>query len=268
VSGRRARPMPAAFAVFAVFAARAVRAVLAVFAVFAARAVLAVFAVFAVRAVRAALAVRTARTAMTAFVTATAFAAAAFAASPAAAEPLPRVAHIERALAAVRALGPAGRDALDRTLYEATRTQCRGDGGAPDASCLIAAARAACAADPDRARCEAAADVIAANLRATNAWVDEPTRIRLVRGSTDYRAALAVELRRRYAALASELVVGPEAARPGGSGDGALPRAIDLLCARRDRAVHACEPGDAACVPSLPWSRCAAALVWFIGGSP
>jgi hypothetical protein len=197
------------------------------------------------------------------FAATTAFVAMAIAASPAAAEPLPRVAHIESALAAVRALSPAGRDALDRTLYEATRTRCRGDGGAPSASCLITAARAACAADPERARCEAAADVIVANLRAANAWVDEPTRIRLVRGSTDYRAALAAELRRRYAALASELVVGPEAGS--GAGDAG---AIDRLCAQRDRAVHACEPSDAACVPSLPWSRCVAALVWFVGGSP
>ena len=212
----------------------------------------------------------------------------AIAATPAAGEPLPRVAHIAGALAAVRALGPDGRDALDRRLYEATRTQCRGDAGAPGASCVIAAARAACAADPDRSRCAAAADVIVTNLRAANAWVDEATRIRLVRGSTDYRVALAAELRRRYAALAVELVVGPEA---GGSGDaagidrrrpsegggdpdgfaggaGVLPRGIDRLCVQRDRALHACEPGDAACVPSLPWSRCVAALVWFIGGSP
>jgi len=43
---------------------------------------------------------------------------------------------------------------------------------------------------------------------------------------------------------------------------------IDRLCAQRDRALHACEAGDAACVPSLPWSRCVAALVWFVGGSP
>jgi hypothetical protein len=178
------------------------------------------------------------------------------------AQPLPRVEHVTRALAAVRALGPEGRDRLDRELYAATRTQCRGDAGTPAASCVIAAGRAACAADPDRGRCEAAADVVVTNLRAAAAWVDEPTRIRLVRGSADYRAALAAELRRRYAALAAELVIGPGA---GGTGDAA---AIDQLCAQRDRAIHACQPGDAACVPSLPWSRCVAALVWFVGGSP
>src|ERR1051325_11313115 len=37
--------------------------------------------------------------------------------------------------------------------------------------------------------------------------VAEATRIRLVRGSADYRAALAGELHRRYAVLASELVL-------------------------------------------------------------
>jgi hypothetical protein len=179
------------------------------------------------------------------------------------AEPLPRVEHVTRALAAVRGLGPDGRDRLDRELYATARTQCRADTGTPAASCLIAAARAACAADPDRGRCEAAADVVVTNLRAAPAWVDEPTRIRLVRSSTDYRAALAAELRRRHAALAAELVLGP--AGPTGRGDAV---AIDQLCVQRDRALHACQPGDAACVPSLPWSRCVAALVWFVGSSP
>ncbi|MGH9884658.1 MAG: hypothetical protein ACREBE_03970 [bacterium] len=183
-------------------------------------------------------------------------------ARPAAAEPLPRLAHLTQALAAVRALGSEGRDALDRALYAAARTQCRADTTTPAASCLVTAARAACAADRDRPRCEAAADVIVTDLRAANAWVDEPTRVRLVRGSTDYRVALAAELHRRFAALAAELVLGA----PGSSaGDAA---AIDRLCAERDRAVHACAPGDTACVPSIAWSRCAAALVWFVGGSP
>src|SRR5262249_7492148 len=126
----------------------------------------------------------------------------AIAGSPVAGEPLARAAHVSRALAAVRSLGPDGRDKLERELYTAGRTRCHAEGGPPAASCLIAAARAACAGDADRPRCEAAADVIAVNLRAANAWVDEPTRIRLVRGSTDYRAALATELHRRHAGLA------------------------------------------------------------------
>jgi hypothetical protein len=182
----------------------------------------------------------------------------------AAAEPVARAAYVARVLAAVRGLGPAGCDALDRTMYAAARGRCHADAGAPAARCLIDAARAACAGDADRPRCEAAADVIATNLRGQAALVDEPTRIRLVRGSADYRAALAAELRRRYAVLAAELVL----AGPGRARGGDDARAIDELCARRDRALHVCQPGAAACVPSLPWSRCVAALVWFVGGGP
>jgi hypothetical protein len=183
-------------------------------------------------------------------------------AAPATAEPLPRAAHVRQALAAVRALGATGRDQLDRAIYDAARTQCRADTGTPAASCVIAAARAACATGTDRPRCEAAADVIAANLRAATTLIDEATRFRLVRGSTDYHAALAAELHGRYATLAAELVL---SGAPAGDVD-AEAAAIDGFCARRDRTTHACHPGDAACVPSLPWSRCVAALVWFVGG--
>jgi hypothetical protein len=190
------------------------------------------------------------------------------------AQPLPRVEHVSRALAAVRGLGPAGRDRLDRELYAAARAQCRADTAMPAVTCLIAAARRVCAtetaeaAETDRARCEAAADVVVTNLRASKAMVDEATRLRLARGSTDYRAALAAQLRRRYAILAAELVLrGASPAREAAAID-PLASQIDELCAHRDREIHACAPGDTACVASLSWSRCVAALVWFIGGSP
>ncbi|HEX3762230.1 MAG TPA: hypothetical protein VHW23_26195 [Kofleriaceae bacterium] len=190
------------------------------------------------------------------------------AAGAATAQPLPRTEHIARALAAVRGLGPAGCAELDRALYDAARTRCRADAGPPAASCLIEAARTVCAGATDHARCEAAADVIVANLRGQTALIDDATRFRLVRASADYHAALAAELHRRYAALAAELVLmgGARAEPPGNAAT--FARAIDELCARRDRALHACQAGDAACVPSLPWSRCVAALVWFIGGGP
>jgi hypothetical protein len=201
------------------------------------------------------------------------------------ADPLPRIEHISRALAAVRALGPSGRDKLDRDLTAAARARCRADAGTPAASCLIAAARAICTAAPERPRCEAAADVIVTNLRAAAAFVDQNARVGLLRGSANYHAALATELRRRYAMLAAELVLagaGSDLPRstdersaagttsPAGSagGEAELPRWIDETCLGRDRAIHACEVGDTACVPSLPWSRCVAALIWFIGGTP
>ena len=171
----------------------------------------------------------------------------------AAAEP-DRTAYVGRALAAVRELGADRRASLDRALYDAARTRCHADAGPPTAACLVDAATAICAGDR---RCEAAADVIATNLRAVNAWVDQATRFKLVRGSADYHAALAGELHRRYAALAAELAIA-------GGSDAA---AIDRLCSDRDRTLHVCRDDDAACVPSLPWSRCVAALVWFAGGS-
>lgn len=168
-------------------------------------------------------------------------------AQPAAAD---RVAYLSRALAAVHSLAPAERDRLELDIYTAARTRCHAD-----LACLADAAAAACKGD---ATCEAAADVIAANTRAANDWIDEATRARLVRSSADYRIALAAELRHHFAALAAELALAGGADAP----------AIDRLCRERDRTVHACRDDDATCVPSLPWSRCAAALVWFIGSSP
>jgi hypothetical protein len=71
--------------------------------------------------------------------------------------------------------------------------------------------------------------------------------------------ALTAELAKRYAVLAAELVLARERR------DEAA--AIDHLCTQRDREIRTCEPGAAACMPSVPWSRCVAMLVWFVGGS-
>jgi hypothetical protein len=167
----------------------------------------------------------------------------------------PRVDHVARALAAVEQLGAAGRDKLDRDLHAVARAKCHADAATPTPACLVEAATALCGGD---ATCRAAADVVAANLRAETDWVDEPTRIRLVRTSTDYRAALSAELRRHHAALAAELAL---------ESTSSDATAIDRLCRERDRIVHACPTEDASCVPSLPWSRCVAALVWFMAGA-
>jgi hypothetical protein len=162
----------------------------------------------------------------------------------------PRTTYIAGALDAVRALG-AQRAQLETDLYQA----CRQAGACSDA---IVDARC----HHDHA-CTAAADIIVTNLRAANSWVDQNTRAQLVRSSTDYHAALLVELRKRYAALAAELVIGAHGSPPNGWAE-----AIDRSCATRDREIHACNPGDTACVPSIPWTRCVAALVWFVGDSP
>jgi ElaB/YqjD/DUF883 family membrane-anchored ribosome-binding protein len=158
-----------------------------------------------------------------------------------------RTSYVARALDSVRALG-AKRAQLETDLYQA----CRQAG-----ACTDAIVDERCHHD---VACMAAADIILTNLRAANSWVDQNTRAQLVRSSTDYHAAVLVELRKRYAALAAELVIEAKT--------GAESESIDRLCATRDREVHACNPGDAACVPSIPWTRCVAALVWFVGDNP
>ncbi|HEY6037109.1 MAG TPA: hypothetical protein VIV58_22675 [Kofleriaceae bacterium] len=169
-----------------------------------------------------------------------------------------RASYIATALDALHSLG-AQRAQLEADLYQA----CRQAG-----ACSDAIVEARCHRD---AACTAAADVIVTNLRAANSWVDQNTRAQLVRSSTDYHAALLRELRKRYAALAAELVIGADGG-PSVPGGPAAPngnaQSIDRLCATRDREVHACTPGDTACVPSIPWTRCVAALVWFVGDNP
>ena len=178
-------------------------------------------------------------------------------ATDALATPADRVAYVGRALAAVHALGPSGRDKLDRDLYASARAHCQADHATPSAPCLVDAARTVCVKDDS---CEAVADVISANLRSVDDFVDEQTRVRLLRGAADYHAALAAELRKRYSLLAAELVLAGALANQAA--------AIDRMCSERDRAIHACAAGDPACIPSLPWSRCVAATVWFVGGQP
>jgi ElaB/YqjD/DUF883 family membrane-anchored ribosome-binding protein len=166
-----------------------------------------------------------------------------------------RTSYIARALDSVHALGPK-RAQLETDLYQA----CRQAG-----ACTDAIVDERCHHD---VACMAAADIILTNLRAANQWVDPNTRAQLVRSSTDYHAALLVELRKHYAALAAELVVEAKTTAESESASKSKSKSIDRLCATRDREVHACNPGDVACVPSIPWTRCVAALVWFVGDNP
>jgi hypothetical protein len=158
-----------------------------------------------------------------------------------------RIAYLADALAAVRALGPAGRRALEDELQQGARRRCRGDQGEPSAACLVGLARARCAAEPAprQPACHLAADVVLANRLAEPEMVDEATRARFVGQGADYREAMRAELSIRRANLAAEFAL----AEPGP--DGELPARVDRFCARRDRP--------------LAWQRCVAALVWTIG---
>ena len=167
--------------------------------------------------------------------------------------PQSRVEYLGTALHVLRGLGVEGRKAFDGELHAAVRARCRG--AEPATSCLVEVARAVCGGQ--RARC-AAADVVLANEHAASDLIDEPTRMRLVRASSDYHAAINAELWKKYALLAAELALfdgaGDEAAR------------IDRFCVEREQQVHRCEAGAKACVPNVAWQRCAAGLVWFVAG--
>ncbi|HUQ07264.1 MAG TPA: hypothetical protein VM261_32455 [Kofleriaceae bacterium] len=172
-----------------------------------------------------------------------------------------RAAHLDRALATLQALGPDGARAFENEVYQAMRTRCRPSGMQPPAvACLATAADAVCATRSDGAGCAAAADVVVTNLHAENAFVPETTRMRLVAAGADYHAGVMREMRTRLELLASELVLAM-ASSGGAKADGAR---IDAFCAERDREVVACEPGAKLCVPSLPWQRCVAGLVWYV----
>lgn len=168
-----------------------------------------------------------------------------------------RVAHLR---AALDALAKVDRKGLELELHTAVRTRCRANTTRAATGCMIEVGRAVCAGKPDRAACLAAADVMLTNQHAETDLVDDATRMKLVRGSSDYHAAIGAELWAIYALLASELALAPQAGEPAAR--------IDAFCTGRDHSVHACEPGAKACVPSLAYQRCAAGLVWFVADRP
>ena len=167
-----------------------------------------------------------------------------------------RAAQLRTALDTFAKLGPAGRSALDLELYDQVRTKCRATTTRPAATCLADVGRAVCGAKSDRAACLAAADVILTNQHAEGDRIDDVTRMKLLRSTTDYHAAVNAELWKSYALLAAELALAPQGADRADQ--------IHTFCAERDKKVHACEEGEKTCVPSLAYQRCAAALVWFV----
>jgi hypothetical protein len=169
-----------------------------------------------------------------------------------------RVAHLALALAELRAADPRP---FERALHEGVRAGCRTANRPPTTACMAGVARALCRTPG----CLAAADIVLANQHAEADLIDEATRMRFVQRGGEYHAAVLAELARRYALLAAELAMfAPR--------DPDLAGRIDRFCARRDEAVHRCGDDRAArsCIPSLPWQRCAAGLVWYIAtaGAP
>jgi hypothetical protein len=185
-----------------------------------------------------------------------------------------RVAYVTRALAAMTSLGPAALR-LEHALSDAARKRCASRGDQPPRlPCLLDLAQKTCASSAAEyggaETCAAAADVILVNLRSAVDLLDEATRVRLVRSSTDYHAAALAALRLRYAALAAELVIADPDASAGPPGVAASAPSIDRFCAGRDYRPEPprCNQPSPTCVPSLSWQRCAAALVWLVTTPP
>lgn len=178
-----------------------------------------------------------------------------------------RTAYVARALTAMNSLGAAALR-LETALSDAARKRCAARSDQPPRlPCLLELAQKTCAASAAEyggaETCAAAADVILVNLRSAVDLLDEPTRVRLVRSSTDYHAAQLAALRLRYAALAAELVIqDPDASAEAP----ASPAAIDRFCAGRDHRPEPprCNQPSPTCVPSLSWQRCTAALIWLV----
>jgi hypothetical protein len=165
-----------------------------------------------------------------------------------------RVAHLAAAIEQMTTHDPV---ALDREIYEAIRTSCKPPvGSAPPIACMIEAARAVCA----KRGCGAAADVIVTNQHAERDLLDDVTRMRLVRTSSDYHAAVLAELRAKWALLAAELVL----AKP----DASLAGTIDTMCRERDQVARRCAPDQPACLGTIAYQRCVAGLVWFTSTKP
>ena len=201
-----------------------------------------------------------------------------------------RVAALALSLRALAALG-AEAPRLEAELATASRQRCGSGERPPVLPCLLLLAQEVCASRPAAARasCVAAADVMLVNLRSANDWVDEATRVRLVRGAADYHRALLEELSARYAALAAELVLeessllaelalerapasppGAPSAPARASVPTVQPAVLDRFCSRRDHRIRPprCNAPSATCVPSLSWQRCVAALAWFVTQEP
>ena len=154
-----------------------------------------------------------------------------------------RIAHLAAAIDQLAAEPYA----FERAIYDAIRAKC---GSTPATQCMLDTARGTCGA-----RC-AAADVIVTNQHAERALLDERTRIRLVRTSTDYHGGVLAELRNIYRLLAAELAL----EKPASS----LAAQIDRFCVERDKSARRCAPNAPACLEHIAYQRCAAGLVWFV----
>lgn len=141
-------------------------------------------------------------------------------------------------------------------LYVVERNQCQAPTHSLAVGCLLEAARRSCRQrDPAlREPCHRVSDVIITNRLSEKQFLPRRERYAIMRTHTHYRRALVVELRRRYAALVTEMTMTQVGV---GAADDrrALAEAIESYCQ------------DNASARDLSWQHCAAAVVWFVGTS-
>jgi hypothetical protein len=165
-----------------------------------------------------------------------------------------RVAYIAGLLDAFAATPPAALDTTSNYIYTVERNKCQAPDESLHVGCVVAAVTRNCSHGDSAARdqCSRVSDVIATNRLSEKAFISDDVRYQLMESRRDYRAALARELHRRYAVLATELAMSPRF--PGSAADtAALATGIEAYC----REVSGTR--------ELPWQYCVAALVWFIG---
>jgi len=161
--------------------------------------------------------------------------------------------YVGQLLAAVQTMNQAARRSLVKELRIGARQKCRAAFSTPDVKCVLTVAQTICAARPSgqQARCRFVGDVAVTNFLAEKEWVDKNTRVNLMNNSDDFQAGMRKELRARYAGLVAGLTM-----MRGFTNDASMPSAIDRFCATRSKRRV------------LTWSRCVAAVVWYIATSP
>lgn len=166
-----------------------------------------------------------------------------------------RVAYVAEALEAVRATPLDVLDDTRRFLEVAERNRCKSAFHRLRVACLIQEAKRACRArrgKQSRRRCTRYGDLIVVNTLSEKRFLSAAEMYSIMRDHMDYRKALRVELRRRYAGIATAFALSSHAAC----------RPDDAECLAAGIDAHCMEYTE---THDLSWHQCAAALAWFIG---
>lgn len=159
--------------------------------------------------------------------------------------PPSRAARVARQLQALETTPEQTRESLRHQLLGRARASCGANVSLPPLACLEAEADKTCSPRADQTRCLLIADLVWVNYLARDEWLGPNRRRSIIERGGDVRAALEAATQRAYARLAADFALG---------GKGQLPAAIDGYCLEGRAKVRV-----------LPWNRCVAALVWYIG---